>query len=325
MESTDPNSLRERTRERVVKATKRMEDLTSRCEALESRDKAQADAVAQLKSDLQSRTLEHKAAVAQLTQSLASAEAANARNRDERSKLEAALNKADLATEQLTKDLKAAQGKLAQLESALRQRQEETEQAHRARIESGKREAALRSDIAAGLAREAALEARLHQTNDQLRFLSAQNHSAAANARSAWEHVKRLHIGRAKADERARVQLTEMAAQIVAANKEAQRCDEATTAAHQALSQLQIDLVGAHGHAAYLEGVIAKLKNDAAKEQAGKLALARRAVDLELAIATRQRHDAVEAENLARRQTHDARTGWSWSAWWRRLTGQVNG
>lgn len=309
---------RESARRRVAEAEARFGELTANCEAFVLRDVSRSEELALLNTELARERGEHFSLVARLTAELTAEQGLAERNWDDRCRIQADLLQASIREEQVAKELIAAHQQLAHLESALRQRQEETEQTHKALGEAAIRETELRQGVAAGADRGAALIAELALSEESVLRLSAQRYAALADARSARSQVGRLAVGLRQAQDEAHTQLGEMQSHLDAARADARVAKARSVEVEQIASEQLHEI-------ARLNATLGDLKNQNAELELGlartRSDLAHRLVEkseLSEKLAHRQHEvEKLEANSEWLRQVHAALRSTPW--WWRLL------
>ncbi len=245
---------------RIAEADERFGELSASYEALSLRDASRSAELAALNIELAQKRDEHFSAVAEFTAKLSAEEGVAARNWDDRCRIHAELLEATLSAEHIAKDLDEARQQLAQLESALRQRQEETEQTHKALGDAMRQQAELKGVIAAGEEREAVLIAKLALAEDRMLILSAQRYAALADARSARSQVSRLAVGLQQAREEAHTQLSKARDQIATVQAEAQVTEAKLSVTERIASERSDEIARLNGVLSHRENQTAELE-----------------------------------------------------------------
>ena len=313
----------EAARRRVAEAGVRFSELTANFESLGLRDARRSEELASLKTELVRGKDEHASLVTELAVKLSAEQESAERNWDERCRIHAELVETTLREEQVVKEMIATRQRLADLESALRQRQEETEQTHKALGEARVREGQLTQALAAGADREAALMAMLDRSEDRIVALSAQGYAALADARSARSQVGGLAVRLRQAKDEAQIQLREMQEQLgdmrdqlIAARSSAQIAQATAIEAEQLASErleeiarLSTSMGLREGEAAELKSLLARMGSDLNQHLVEKSELAQKLNQRQFEVE----HHQATSEWL--RQVHATLRSTPW--WWR--------
>lgn len=286
--------------QRVAEADEWIGQLTANCEAFGLRDSRQSAELATLTAQLARERDEHFSIVAELTAKLTAEEGLTRRHWDDRCRFHAELLEATVRGEQVAKELAAAQQQLADLESALRQRQEETEQTHKALGEAKIRETELTQAMAAGADREAALTAKLAVSEGTEVRLSAQRYAARADARSAQSQLSRLAVDLRQARDEAQL-----------AKAETIRLERIASERSEEIARLNVAFGHRDSQAAELELALVALRSDINRHLVEKSGLVEKLAERQLEVEKQK----ANAEWL--RQVHAALR--STPFWWRLL------